>query len=71
MYIVVYDDEQRFVAAFKGGKLARVDDETQMPQVQGGLFAAAVVCSLPRMAITLGSAPAGGGEDTTSDFGEI
>ena len=70
MYIVVYDDEQRFVAAFKGGKLARVDDETQMPQVQGGLFAAAVVCSLPRMAITLGQAP-GVGEDTTSDFGEI
>jgi len=57
VFVVVYDDEQVFVAAFKGGKLVRTTDETSMDAVQGTLFACAVALSLPTVAVAGGPAP--------------
>jgi hypothetical protein len=72
MYIVVYDDDQNFNAAFKDGKLVRLESEDCMPNVQQTLFASAVACSLPKLAIVSqgGVAPSAAATvDGDSDFG--
>jgi len=71
MFVVVYDDNQVFVAAFKAGKLVRTTDETQMDAVQGALFASAVALSLPSVAVAGGLVPEAGSTtiEGDSDFG--
>ena len=71
--MVVYDSEAAFAAAFKDGKLARMATEEGMADVQQTLFASAVACSLPKLAIVTGGgvapAAAAGGVTGDSDFG--
>jgi hypothetical protein len=69
VFVVVYDDEQVFVAAFQDGKLKRVVEESAMDKVQQTLFASAVTCSLPGLAITVGGAAAAEVDTGDSDFG--
>ena len=69
MYVVVYDGEQQFAAAFKDGKLVRATPSCPISEVAGTLFMSAVAVATPGAIIKFSGAAVPAAAEGDSDFG--